>query len=268
LITSRAGYLNIAVEGVMLASAFAAIAGTKATGSAWAGMGAAVLAGIAANLINVFLAKTARMGYVLSGITVLLAAGGVTELLARIWFPNGTSLAGNTLRGTGPLNVSPFFVLTVGAVVAIGCFFRFSRLGLTVRAAGEGAEVARAFGASVERIRLAATVVGGICIGFSGAALSLGVVGDFTEDMTGGRGFIALACVILGAWNPFGIVIAAMFFGLADATQFSLASRQAGYIGQVIVVLPYIATLAAVGAFWGRAQGPVEESRDLEPRSD
>ena len=139
--------------------------------------------------------------------------------------------------------------------------------GLIVRSAGEGAEVANTFGVNVAKLRLWAAVVGGVLIGLGGASLSMGVVGSFSDDMTAGRGFIALACVILGGWRPLGVVLAAGFFGTIDALHYALASRQAGDIGEIVVVLPYVITLIALAALWGRTQGPPEEVEDLEPRS-
>jgi simple sugar transport system permease protein len=266
LVGSRSGYLNIGVEGVMLFAAFFAVAGTMAGDSPWAGIAAAIMAGIVVNLIVVWLAVPVGMGYVLSGVVIFVLALGFTGFLVRDWFPMGTSLTGNTLRPLWGLRLQPLFYVAIVAAVAMAYFFRRTRAGLIVRAAGEGAEVATTFGVNVPRLRLWAAVAGGALIGLAGASLSMGVVGSFSDDMTAGRGFIALACVILGGWRPLGVVAAAGFFGMIDALHYALASRQAGDLGEIIVVLPYVATLIALAALWGRTQGPTEEVKELQPR--
>jgi len=267
LIGSRSGYLNIGVEGVMLFGSFSAVAGTVVGDSPWAGIAAAILAGILVNLLVVWLAVRLGMGYVLSGVVVFVLALGFTGFLDRFWFPTGTILTGNTLRPLWGLPLQPLFYVAVGTAIAMAYFFRYMHSGLIVRSAGEGAEVANTFGVNVAKLRLWAAVVGGVLIGLGGASLSMGVVGSFSDDMTAGRGFIALACVILGGWRPLGVVLAAGFFGTIDALHYALASRQAGDIGEIVVVLPYVITLVALAALWGRTQGPPEEVKDLEPRS-
>jgi simple sugar transport system permease protein len=152
-------------------------------------------------------------------------------------------------------------LIYIGLAVAIGLeFFLRTRLGLRVRLSGESIRTAQSFGVSLVRLRFTVLGFAGILTGLGGAVLGLAIVGSFEATIVSGKGFIALACVILGAWRPLGVFLAAFFFGATYALQFQINSQTlAGWVQ----VVPFVATLLAIALSWGGAQGPAEEGRGL-----
>lgn len=271
LICSRAGILYIAIEGVMLTAAFFAIAGTIWTHSVWIGVGCAAIAGMGASLLFGVFSMTLRMGDVVGGLVVHVGALGGTAFLARQWFPTGASIGSQRLSAPWPqvggqtgdllLHQEPLVYVAVAAAVAVHLFLR-SRWGLKVRASGESIRVSRSLSIDLINLRFIVLAAAGPLAGLAGAMLALVTVGTFDTDLVSGRGFIALACVMLGAWVPLGVAIAALVFGAADAFQFRLTGALTG-VGGWVNVLPYVLTLVAIGAFWGRTPGPAEEGAGL-----
>jgi ABC-type uncharacterized transport system permease subunit len=136
-----------------------------------------------------------------------------------------------------------------------------TRWGLRLRACGESAADARAAGVKVERTRTIGTLIGGAFAGLAGASLVLAQVGTFAEKMTAGRGFIAIAIVVLGGWNPARVFGAALFFGAAMALQFLFQSLQVGIPYQLFLALPYLLTLLVLAGAVGRSRAPAELGR-------
>jgi ABC-type uncharacterized transport system permease subunit len=271
VICSRAGILYIAIEGVMLISAFFSIAGTIWTGSVWLGIGCAVIAGIGASLLFGIMTMSLRMGDVVGGLVLHVGALGLTAFLSRYWFPTGATVGSARLgalwKPFGGRTLQLFFhqepLIYVGVIAAIVVeLFLHSRWGLIVRTSGESIRVARAFAIRLVNLRFAVLAAAGVFAGLSGAMLALVTVGTFNTDLVNGRGFIALACVMLAGWRPLGVAAAALFFGAADAFQFRVSGRVSG-VGDWVRILPYVLTLVAMAAVWGRTQGPAEEGRGL-----
>jgi ABC-type uncharacterized transport system permease subunit len=129
--------------------------------------------------------------------------------------------------------------------------------GLALRAAGESPEAARAAGVPVVRVKLAATLAGGAMGGIAGASLVLTQVGTFAENMTAGRGFIAISIVVLGRWKPAGVLLASLLFGAAGALQFAVQAAGLAIPYQVVLALPYGLALLALAGGWGRARAPL-----------
>lgn len=266
---SRAGVLFVGVEGTLLTSAFFAIAGALWTDAVWIG----VLAGAGAGLVTAlgcgWLSMQLRMGDIIAGLVLFIGSTGLTAFLAREWFPLGLSLGDLSLGAVWPepsntvLHVifgqQPLIYVAVALAIGMTLFLR-TRMGLALRVSGESVRVGQRFGLDLVRLRYAVLAVAGVITGLGGAVLGLAIAGGFTETMVNGRGFIALACVILGGWRPIGVMIAALVFGAADAYQFQ-ANVEA--VGGYIAVLPYVLTLAALGFTAGRRLGPAEEGRDL-----
>ena len=273
-VTEKSGVINLGVEGAMLAGAFGAAAGAF-HGGLVIGVLAGLVAGIAVAALFAAVAIGARADQVISGTAVTLAVTGLTGLLAqRIW---GSTGAGLSLPTFVPL---PIPVLE--AVPFIGpAFFRQSALtylcylsipaatwllfrthfGLEVRASGESPVAATAAGVSVARTRTLATLVGGACAGLAGASLVLAQVGTFTERMTGGRGFIAIAIVALGRWHPWGVAAASLVFGGATALQYLFQASGTAVPYQFFLALPYLLALAVLGVAVGRHRGPAALGR-------
>jgi simple sugar transport system permease protein len=269
VISSRAGVLHVGLEGVMLIGAFFAVAGTLWTGSIWAGTAVGAAAGAGASVVFGILSMKLRMGDVIAGLVMHIGALGLTGFILRRWFPTGAFLGGNRLeplwgRPTGTaadivLYQHPLVYGSVIAAIGLHLFLR-TRIGLRVRASGESVGVASAIGIDVIRLRLAVLTASGALMGLGGAVLGLAVLGAFSVNMVNGRGFIALACVMLGAWRPFGVVLAALFFGAADAFQFHAG---VDVIGSWAQLAPYAAVLLALALLWGRNEGPRDEGRGI-----
>ena len=268
-IAERSGVINLGIEGSMLAGAFGAAAGA-AHGGVVIGIAAGILAGVLVAALFASIAVGARVDQIISGTAVTLLATGLTGLLAqRMWGNAGVGLSLPTLSTVAvpllvriPLAGAMLFrqsILTYAGYVMIplasGLLFR-TRFGLELRASGESPAAAAAAGVRVGRVRAIATLIGGACAGLAGASLVLAQVGTFTERMTGGRGFIAIAIVALGRWDPRGVAVAALVFGAATALQYMFQASGSHVPYQVFVALPYLLALAVLALAVGRRRGP------------
>jgi general nucleoside transport system permease protein len=269
VLCSRAGILYVGVEGVLLISTFFAIGGTIWTGSVWLGVLIAALGGAASSLFLGVLSMSLRMGDVIGGLVIDIGALGVTGFLRDKLFTSGATIGGKQLDAFWPsfggkvvdvfLHQQPLIYVGFAAAFVMAAYLRTSG-GLRLRASGESIQVAQSFGIGLVRLRFAVLAVSGLLTGLGGAVLGLAISGTFDVNVVGGKGFIALACVILGAWRPVGVVLASLAFGAVYALQFQL---DIGGIGEWIQIFPYAVTLLAIAAFWGRAQGPAEEGRGI-----
>jgi general nucleoside transport system permease protein len=268
-VAERSGVINLGIEGAMLAGAFGAAVGAGA-GGLTLGIVAALMAGLLVSGLFALVAVGAKADQIITGTAVTLGATGLTGLLAqRIW---GTAGAGLSLPTMAPLPL-PLLdrIPLLGAVFFRQTAFTYAcyllvplaswllyrtRFGLTLRASGESPASAHAAGVAVGRTRTIATLLGGACAGLAGASLVLAQVGTFTERMTGGRGFIAIAIVALGRWNPWGVAVASLLFGAATALQYLFQASGTALPYQLFIALPYILALAALGVAVGRHRGP------------
>jgi simple sugar transport system permease protein len=266
-IAEKAGVINLGIEGAMLAGAFAAAAGA-AHGGAGTGVLAAAAAGLLVAAAFAAIAVAARADQIIAGTAITLGAAGLTGLLAqRVFTDRALSLptlssAPVPLIDQVPVLGSIFFrqsVLTYACYLLIplaSWLLWRTRFGLQLRASGEAPAAAAAAGVPVARMRTVAVLIGGVCAGLAGAALVLAQVGTFTERMTAGRGFIAIAIVALGRWNPWGVGAAALLFGAATALQYTFQAAGSRVPYQLFIALPYLLALAALGIAIGRHRGP------------
>ncbi len=269
LLCSRAGILLVGVEGIMLSAAFFSIAGVDWTGSVWLGALIGGGIGVVAALILGLLTIKLRMGDIVGGLVMHVGSIGLMGFLLIQWFPAGLTTGGELLRAPWPevggagvsvlIHQQPLIYLML--LLAFGLeIFLVTSWGLTVRASGESMRAALSFGVDLIRLRFTVLAVGGLIIGLAGAVIGVGTVGTFDTSVVGGRGFIALAVVILGAWRPLGALVASLVFGAAFALQFRVGLES---LGGWLQVLPYVIVLLALAFGWGRKQGPAEEARDL-----
>lgn len=248
-VLERSGVVNLGIEGAML---FGALGG--AIGSSVAGPGVGLAAGALAGLLVAALFAAVAMGagadQIITGTAVTLASVGLTGTIAREYFgPAGAGLSIPTLAPAVPTALA-----VVAAALAWAFLFR-TRTGLALRAAGEDAEAARAAGVPVRALRAGAALAGGALAGVAGATLVLAQVGTFTERMTAGRGFIAIAIVVLGRWNPVGALAASLLFGAATAAQFAFQAAGVAVPYQLFLMLPYLLALAVLAGGWGKQAG-------------
>jgi general nucleoside transport system permease protein len=278
MFSERSGVVNIALEGMMLSGAFFGILASEKSGS-WAfGLLAAMAAGATLALIHAFFSIHLRADQIVSGTAINFLALGVTgyffvdvygeegtpEGIPRIpdvnlpldKIPTGVGEFLDDIFGQLNLMIWLSFLLLFVSYIVM---FK-TPIGLRIRSVGEHPRAADTVGISVFGVRYAAVIVSGILAALGGAYLSIGFLGSFNENMTAGRGFIALAALIFGAWRPFGAFAAALLFGFSSA----LAQRLPEYSGSAATLfqaLPYILTLIAVAGVIGRSVPPAAIGR-------
>jgi simple sugar transport system permease protein len=253
--SERSGVVNIALEGTLLVGGLASIAVHIATKSAWAGVLAGALAGAVFSHIHAHLVER-RVDAIVSGIALNLAAAGGTRFMLRALYDSSSNspvVQGFRLRALDGASdllllartlIDPLTILAVFATAATTWSLFRSRFGLRVRAAGEDPEAAANVGVAVERVRILAVTLGGAICGLGGVALAFDQH-QFQSGMSGGRGFIALAAVILSGWRPVRAVFACLVFAALDALQIVLQD-QARLPHEVVEMFPYVATLMAL----------------------
>ena len=278
ILSERSGVVNIALEGMMLAGAFFGMLGSYWTGNAWVGVTLGMAAGGLLGLIHAALTQRTKLNHIVSGVALnIFALGLTTYLLRRIFAHAGSSPPVNGLQnwslGLSRIPVvdqiigdqNPLFYLAVVIVIGLGFMLFRTPIGLRLRAAGENPEAARSAGIRVGVVRYLAVTASGILGGLAGAYLSLGQLNMFAEGMSGGRGFIALAAVIFGKWNPYGAAGAALFFGFFDALQMRLQGQAILGItipSEFMLMLPYALTIIALAGFVGKAVAPQALGRE------
>jgi ABC-type uncharacterized transport system permease subunit len=274
VLCERVAVVNIAIEGMLLAGAFTgAVVGSLAGGTL--GLTAAVVVGGIFGLLLAVLVITYRVDQIIAGVAINLLVLGLTsyaasQVLTRYRFLNDAPIFRSIevpflsdLPVVGPLlfqhNV---FVYGMFAMVAIATYYLFyTRSGLRARAVGEHPEAADTLGVNVYRLRYINVVIGGMVAGFGGAWFTLGSVGRFDDNMTGGRGFIGLAAMIFGRWHPAGALAAALVFGFADSLQQKLAILQTPIPSEFLAMIPYVATIVLVAGVIGRARAPAADGK-------
>lgn len=274
VVVERAGLLNVSLEGVILAGSFGALIGATNIGVA-SGFVASVAFGLVLALLFGLFAIVLRADQIITGTALTLLAVGVTGTLYRaLYGPAGAALSIGTsgpmripglsslpVLGLGFFNQPPITYLTYALVPAVWWWMYRTHAGLALRAIGEAPAAAHAAGIPVNRVRWLAIVFGGVMGGLAGGTLVLAQAGTFAEGMSAGRGFVAIAIVVLGRWNPAGVALAALVFGAASALQFLLQATGLALPYQLFLALPYLLTLAALAGVAGRVRAPAALAR-------
>lgn len=243
-ITERAGVIDLALEAKLLFGAFAAAAVGHATGSAYAGALGGMAAGMAVAGIQAFFALRLGADQVIVGVALNLLALGGTRLLLQLLYDEGANSPPSPAFGDAVAG-NPIAWLALLAAIAVPAALVRTRWGLRLRAAGDRPDALIAVGASPFRARLWAALAGGALAGAGGAQLSLSV-GGFVADMSGGRGYIALAMVILAGWRPAIAAIACVGVAVAEAINIQLQLAGSGFPRELAPLLPYLLTLAVL----------------------
>lgn len=254
----------------MLAAAFFGLAATYFSGNLLLGLVAALAAAVAINVLLAALVVNLAVNQVVAGTALDILAAGLTGVFYRRLF----GITGKAFTVTpipqlalGPLSRIPIIgpslfqqsPLVYGAFVIvplIAFLTRHTRYGLRLRAAGERPEAADALGINVYRLRWEALVIAGALTGLAGAYLTLAYTNTFVEGISAGRGFVALAVVIVGRWNAYGVAAASLLFGAAMGLQFELQASGAELPYQIFLALPYALTLIVLAGFGGQAHAP------------
>jgi simple sugar transport system permease protein len=263
--SERGGVINIGLEGTMLNGALAYTLGAYWTGSPWIGVLAAAAAGLLTGALHAVVTVGFRADQITSGLGINLLAAGLTKFtLTQVFHSSSNSprVAGlpewallglDRLPGLGSVLSAPLVLLTI-ALVVLGTWLAFrSVFGLRLTSMGERPEAAASLGLSVALYRTAGVLISGVLAGLGGAWLA-SEQHSFTDGLTGGRGYIAIAAMIVGRWSPAGAAAACLLFGAAEALQITL--QGAAFPGEVLQMLPYLVTMLALIGFIGRATPP------------
>lgn len=275
-IAERAGVINLGIEGAMLAGALGGAVGAAHGGLAF-GLVVAVMAGLTVAALFAAISLGAGADQIITGTAVSMAAVGLTGVLNRkVFGPGGPGLSLPTfpdiaipglssLPGVGHgFFTQPITTYVTWLLVPLAWWFLFrTRAGLALRATGESDTAARAAGVPVRRVQALAVLTGGALAGVAGGSLVLAQVGTFAEEMTAGRGFIAIAIVVLGRWHPVWVLGAALLFGAATALQFVFQAMGLAVPYQLFLMLPYAMALVALTGGLGRARAPAGLGRPI-----
>jgi simple sugar transport system permease protein len=283
--SERSGVVDIGLEGKILVGAFAAAAVATATGSAWLGLGAAILATIAVSLVHGYASIDQRANQIVSGTAINMVADGITALIGNaIWSQGGRT---PQLPDTALFNAIKLpFVDAVAPVPVLGpiykhlisghdliTYFGFvcvpltywalyhTRFGLQLRAVGENPAAVDTAGLSVRGLRYRAVIICGVLVGLSGAYLSISQAAYFQPHMSAGKGFIALAALVFAKWRPWPALATCLLFGVLDALATRLQGVPLPFVGpvpvQAIEALPYLLTVILLAGFIGKAIPPL-----------
>ena len=282
--SERSGIVDIGLEGKMLAGAFAAAATAAVTGSAWLGLGCAIIVSVGMALLHGFACITHRGNQVVSGLAINILASGLTVTLGIAWFAQGgqtpqlegdARFAALELPGAAAVADVPLLgaiyselisghnVLVYLALLSVPLtwwvLFR-SRFGLRIRAVGENPQAVDTAGISVAWLRYRAVICAGFLCGIAGTYLSTAQNAAFLKDMSAGKGYIALAALIFGKWHPKAALFACLLFGFLEALSVRLQGVALPVIGEVPVqlmqALPYVLTVVLLAGFIGKAIAP------------
>ena len=275
ILCERAGVVNIAIEGMMLAAAMVGALVGSISGSLWVGLFSAVLTGALLGLVHAILSIKYLTDQIISGTVINIFAGGMTAFISSKFMQVNQSLNDpgifkpieipllSKIPIFGPIlfdnNIFVYAMFIFMVVLHVGLFY--TRWGLRMRSVGEHPKAADTLGINVFRTRYMAVILGGMMAGFAGGYFTLGSVGRFDEFMTAGRGFIALAAMIFGNWTPFGSFGAGLLFGFSDSLASKVAILGVQIPSQLLGMAPYIVTMIVLAGVVGRGQMPAADGQ-------
>ena len=256
IVSERAGVLNLGLEGIMIMGAFAGFLGAAVSGNMWIGFGTGMITGAAMAFLLPLISETLHGNQIVTGLGIFILGTGLSLLFFRIVF-EGTFVP--VVEGLGKISIpmlsdAPiigriFFqhdVMVYITLLLVPVFYYFifhTSIGLSIRSVGENPRVAETLGLNVTRIRYYSVMLGGAMAGLGGAYLAIEYAKKFTEGMTAGIGFVALAVVILGRWNPVGALFAALLFAGATVLQLRLQAIGVEIAPQFFFMIPYLLTI-------------------------
>ena len=261
VLSERSGVVNIGLEGILVAGAFTSVAVAASTGNPLLGAFAGILAGALLAAVLAFAATRLRVDQIVAGSGLnIVALGTAAYGLVVIFGQPGASPNVTNLGAQGSTVLIALAVILAGAL----WFFLYrTPWGLRVRACGENPHAAAAAGIDPRMTRFWSVVAGGAIAALGGVYLSLAELNLYSDGMTAGRGYIALAAVIFGRWNPLGALGASLFFGFFAALQYTL--QRTGVPSELMQALPYLAALVALAGFAGRVRAPAADGVPYSP---
>jgi ABC-type uncharacterized transport system permease subunit len=277
VVVERAGIINIGLEGLIIGGAFGAVVGA-AHGGVAVGFAVGLVVGVALAALFYWFVDGMGADQIVTGTALTMLGLGATGALYRAWF--GAGGAALSIATTAPVPIAglssipligpalfaqPLPTYFCYLLVPIVWWWMYrTHAGLALRAIGESPEAALVSGVHVARYRFAALCFSGALAGLAGATLVLAQVGTFAEGMSAGRGFIAIAIVVLGRWTPAGVAVAALVFGGASALEFWMQSLGLNVPYQLVLAVPYLLTLAGLAGAAGRVRAPASLGKPLQ----
>jgi simple sugar transport system permease protein len=264
VVSERSGVINIALEGILLMGAFGAAVGGYDTGSLAGALLYGVAAGVATAALYALAVVTFRADQIVSGVAINMLAYGVTPYLLKALY-NSLSNSPQIQGFGGALFTNPVFWLALALVAVVHVIMSRTRWGLRARAVGDNPEAAHTLGVSVNVLRWQAVLASGALAGLGGCWLALSGSG-FVSEMSAGRGYIALAAVIMGSWRPVWACAASLLFGFAEAVEVQLQMFHMGIPNELTQTFPFVLTMITLAGFIGRSRAPADLGRPFSTR--
>ncbi|MBN1453318.1 MAG: ABC transporter permease [Anaerolineales bacterium] len=279
VISERSAVINIGIEGMMLLAAQAAVVVGTISGNLYLGLLAALLTGGLVAALHAFLVIRFKVDQIVSGVAINIIGAGVTSFVSSRFLEKNTNALNNS--GTFPVVSIPILskipvigpvlfenniiiYLTIILVIVLHIMLFYTPWGLRTRAVGEHPKAADTLGVNVYLTRYVNVILGGVIAGLGGAYFTIGSVGRFDEIMTAGKGFIGLAAMIFGKWNPIGAYSSSMIFGFADSLQVKLQILRTPIPSEFLLMAPYIVTMIVLTGVVGRAIPPAADGQAYE----
>ena len=274
VISERAAVVNIAIEGILLVSALAAVMVATLVHNLYAGLLAGMLAGMVVAALHAVLVIQFRVDQIISGTAINIIGTGITSFISNRYMQNYAEQINNSgifpnipvpllvkIPILGPVifenNIIVYLMLILVAVVYIILFY--TRWGLRTRAVGEHPKAADTLGINVYMMRYVNVILGGLVAGIGGAYFTIGSVGRFDKIMTAGKGFIGLAAMIFGNWNPVGALGSSLIFGFADSLQVKMQILNTPVPSEFLQMAPYVVTIIVLAGLVGRVHPPAAD---------
>jgi simple sugar transport system permease protein len=273
--SERSGVVNIGIEGMMLFGSFVSVVVTSTTHhSLILGFVTGILAGVLLGALHALLTIRYRVNQIISGTGIIILALGITNYFYRAFLNPIPSLNNSSpilaslpipllwrIPVLGPIlfNQSPVIYIMFFLILFTHFFYNYTKWGLRIRSVGENPKAADTLGINVFTMRYISVLVSGAIAGFAGAYMSIGQIGFFQESMSAGKGFLGLAAMIFGNWNPGGALLGSIIFGFFDSWQNKLSILQVGIPSEFLAMAPYIATMIVLAGFIGRSRMPAAD---------
>jgi ABC-type uncharacterized transport system permease subunit len=277
--SERSGVVNIGIEGMMLMGSFVSVVVASVTHSLILGFIIGILAGMLMGALHAVLSIRYKINQIISGTGIIILALGITNYFYRAFLNPNPSLnySGSILASLpipllwripviGPIlfNQSPVIYIMFLLIIFTHFFYYYTKWGLRIRSVGENPKAADTLGINVFTLRYISVLISGAIAGLAGAYMSIGQIGFFQEGMSAGNGFLGLAAMIFGNWNPGGAFMGSMIFGFFDSWQNKLSILQVGIPSEFLAMAPYLATMVVLAGFVGRSRMPASDGTPYE----
>jgi len=277
--SERSGVVNIGIEGMMLVGAFTSVVAASVTDSMLLGVIGGIMAGMVFGLLHAVLSIRFKVNQIVSGAGIIILALGLTSFLHRTVLELNTELNSpgpaipaklipilGEIPVIGPLlfNQSPIIYALFVMIIATRIIMNQTRWGLRTRSVGEHPRAADTLGINVFKTRYVSVLISGAIAGLAGTYMAIGAAGRFNEGMTAGKGFLGLAAMIFGNWNPGGAFFGSLIFGFFDSWQEKLSILQVGIPVELLGMAPYLATMVVLAGIVGRSRMPAADGQPYE----